>query len=108
MSSASPTATEPTTRRLLREPALEHELRRAERDAVAARELRPPRPAAVDLAPVRRPEVDQPVRRALLPDLGVTARDVRIGDLDVALLAAAEDGDALRHVVRRAVERQRD
>ena len=71
-------------------PAEDH-LRRAERDAVAVLELRPLQRAAVHLDPVRRVEVDDPVRRALLAQLGVAAGDVRVGELDVALARAADE-----------------
>src|SRR5438874_10418356 len=46
------------------------------------RSLRPLHALAVDLHPVRRPEVDDPVGRALLAHLGVASRNVRVGELD--------------------------
>src|SRR3954468_16402525 len=44
----------------------------------------------VHLRAVRRAEIDEPVRRALLHDLCVAARHVRILDLDVGVARAAE------------------
>ena len=45
--------------------------------------------------PVRRAEVDDPVRRLLLAQLRMAPRDVRVGELDVAVLRAPEHDDAL-------------
>ena len=64
---------------------------------VAVLELRALDARPLHLDAVRRVEVDDPVRRALLPDLGVPPRDVRVGELDVAVLRAA-DHDAARLV----------
>src|SRR5262249_16163988 len=73
----------------------EGDVGRADGERVAGRELRALHAAAVHLDPVRRVEVDDPVRRALLPELRVAARDVRVLDLDVGLARAPED-DAAR------------
>src|SRR5205814_9502204 len=73
----------------------ERDLGRADREGVARRELRALHALPVDLDAVRRVEVDDPVARALLPQLGVTPRDVRVLDLDVALAGAAEEHAAL-------------
>src|SRR3712207_270620 len=79
----------------LRDLPPEDDLGRAERDAVDVLELRALEPPPVHLEPVRRVEVDDPVRRALLAQLRVAARDVAVGDLDVALLRAADHDAAL-------------
>ena len=60
---------------------------------------------AVDRDAVRGAEVDDPVRRAVLADLGVPSRDVGIGDTDVAVLRAADDDARLLELVRPAVDR---
>ena len=63
----------------------ETDVRRADGERVAGLELRPLDAPAVHLDPVRRVEVDDPVRGPFLAELGVTARDVRVLDLDVAV-----------------------
>src|SRR5206468_11560951 len=73
------------------ETPLEDELRRSERDPVAVLEPGPLGRLAVQLGAVGRVEVDDPEGRALLAELGVTARDVRVLELEVALARAAED-----------------
>src|SRR5215831_63607 len=59
--------------------ASEAQLGGSERDRVAALQLRALHALAVDLQPVGRTEVDDPVRRALLAELGMAPRHVRIG-----------------------------
>src|SRR2546426_5696 len=68
----------------------ESDLGRAQCDRVPAAELRALHALAVDLDPVRRAEVDDPVRGAFLPQLCVPARDVGVGELDVAVARAAD------------------
>src|SRR5206468_5945109 len=89
-------------------PALEDELGRAEYDAVAVLQHRAVQPFPVDLDSVRRAEVDDPEAGALLLELRVPARHVRVEDLDVALLGAADDDLLLRHLVARPVDDERD
>src|SRR5256714_15636181 len=84
----------------------EDELRRPDRDAVAVREPRPLRPLAVHVEAVRRAEVDEPEPVALAPELRVAPRRVRVGDLDVALLRAADDDAARVDLVRASVHGQ--
>src|SRR5205823_14549188 len=83
-------------------------LGKTERNRVPLAELRPFDALAVDLHPVRRAEVDDPVRRALLPQLGVAPRHVRVRELDVTVARAADHDAPLVHLVARAVERERD
>src|SRR6184192_1862018 len=61
------------------------QIRRTQSDPVPIVELCAFDPLAVDLHPVRGPEVDDPVRRTLLTELSVAPRDVGVGELDVAL-----------------------
>ncbi len=83
----------------------ERDLRRADREARPVLELQALHPLAAHLDAVRRVEVDEPVRLALLPQLGVTARDVRVDDLDVGVLRAAEDDAGAIDLVALAVPR---
>src|SRR5947209_1079197 len=116
MSSASSTATEPImsaracqtevwhaiqrwTQRVSLQRALEDQLRRADRDPVTRLELRALEPLSVHLEAVRRVEVDDPVRRPLLPHLRMLPRHVRIGDLDVAVARASDHDPPLCHLV---------
>src|SRR5438552_442147 len=69
----------------------EGDRRLAEREPRAVGEPHALDAPPVHLRPVRRAEVDEPVRRALLHDLSVAARHVRILDLDVDVARAAED-----------------
>src|SRR4051794_26353196 len=73
----------------------EGDRRLADDEARAVVELRPLHAVAVHLDAVRRADVDDPPRRALLHDLRVAARHVRILDLDVGIARAAEHGAAL-------------
>ena len=61
-----------------RQRAPEHELGGAHRDAVAVAQARAVGALAVDLEPVRGAEIDDPVTGALLPELGMPARDVDV------------------------------
>src|SRR2546422_119808 len=63
---------------------------------------------AVDLVPVGRAEVDDPVGRALLPQLGMPPRDVGIAQLDVAVAGATDHEPPLFHLVTRPVVRERE
>src|SRR5438105_11878741 len=56
--------------------AVEGDPRRAEHDRVSLAQLRALHALAVDLRSVRRTEIDDPVRRTFLTQLGVTTRDV--------------------------------
>src|SRR5262249_50724317 len=86
---------------------LEDELRRTDGDRIAGAQLRALEAAAVDLRAVRRVEVDDPVRRAFLADLGVAPRDVRVRDLDVAVLRAPDHDATLLDLVLLAVPGER-
>src|SRR4051812_22862030 len=77
---------------------LEDELRLAERDPVAWLERRTLDPASVHLDSVRRAEVDDHVRIAVAPELRVLARDVRVGDLHLALARASDHGAVGSHL----------
>src|SRR5438034_9790197 len=68
----------------------EGDRRLAEREARAVGEPHALDAPPVHLRPVRRAEVDEPVRRALLHDLCVAARNVRILDPDVGVARPAE------------------
>src|SRR3970282_1569767 len=57
----------------------------------AVRKPFPLAPPPVPGRPVQRAEVDDPVGRALLPELRVAARDVEVGDADVAVAGTSED-----------------
>src|ERR687897_1204456 len=105
-SSASSTLT--FTRVSTLDPSVEHELGGAEGDRVAVLQLRALDPLAVQLRAVRRAEIDEPPARALPPELGVPARDVRVLDLDVAVLGAAEHDLASLQRVRAPVHRERE
>src|SRR5436190_24281000 len=85
---------------------LEDELRRPDGDRVAGAQLRPLEAAPVDLGAVGGVEVDDPVSGARLPDLGMAARNVRVGDLDVAVLRAPDHDPALLDLVLLAVPRE--
>src|SRR5712691_1304749 len=84
--------------------AVERDLGRPHRDRVAGAELCALHALAVHLHAVRRAEVDDPVRRALLSHLRVTARHVRVRQLDVAVARATEHDAPLLHLVPRTVE----
>src|SRR5207244_791132 len=86
----------------------EDELGRADRDPIALTQLRALEAAPVHLHPVRGVEVDRPVRGSLLADLGVLARDVWVGELDVAVLRAADRGLHAVQLVLRPVRLQAD
>src|SRR5437016_10275478 len=79
---------------------VEDELRRPDRHAVAVRELRPLRAAAVHLEAIRRAEVDDREPVALSAQLGVPPRGVGVGDLDVALARATDHGPLAVDLVR--------
>src|SRR5215472_6407384 len=68
----------------------EGDRRLAECEARAVGEAHALDAAAVHLRPVRRAEVDEPESRALLHDLRVAARHVRILDLHVGVTRAPE------------------
>ena len=90
----------------------EGDLRRADREPRAVLELDPLHALAVHLDAVRRVEVDDPVRGALLSQLGVPARDVRVGrparrrpSSARSRLAARETSCRLPSQVRTAISR---
>src|SRR5205823_12667871 len=64
-------------------------------------------PPAVDLGAVRRIEVYDPMSGALLPNFCVTARHVRVLDLDVGVFRAADHDAPLPDLVLLAVPRKR-
>src|SRR5207253_8590088 len=72
----------------------------AKRDGVAVAELRALHALAVHLDAVGRVEVDDPVRRALLAQLRMPSRDVRVRELDLALARAAEHETRLVDLAR--------
>src|SRR5581483_3062043 len=57
---------------------------------------------------VGRVEVDEPIGGVLLPELRVAPGDVRVGQLDVALLRPTDYHAALVYLVTLSVDRQRD
>src|SRR5207237_8546849 len=81
---------------------VEDEVGGADRDPVAVRELRALRAPAVHVGAVRRAEVDDRERVAVAADLRVPPGGVRVGDLDVALARAADDGAAAVALARAA------
>src|SRR5436309_9809075 len=107
MSSASSTAMEASVTASLGLPP-EDELGRAQHDPIALPQLRALLTAPVHLHPVGRVEIDHPVRRALLPHLGVPPRNVRVGELDVAVLGSADHDLPLVELVLRSVDGEAD
>jgi hypothetical protein len=89
-------------------PLAEDELGRAEGDRVAVAELRALHPLSVQLGAVGRAEIDEPPAAAFAAQLGVAARDVRVLDLDIAVLRAAEHDLGALERVRAPVHRQRE
>src|SRR5437879_1827155 len=85
----------------------EDELGRPHGDRVPGTQLGALQGPAVDLGAVRRIEIDDPVRGALLPNLGVPARHVRVLDLDVSVLRAANDDAPLLDFMLFAVPGER-
>src|ERR1700741_1406825 len=73
----------------------EDDLGRTDRDRVAGPQLGALQAPAVYLGAVGGIEVDDPIRRALLPNLGMPARHIWILDLDVGVLRAADHDFAL-------------
>src|SRR2546430_1138620 len=109
MSSAVSTATDAVINlRASLRFSVEGDLGRPQRDRVAGAELCALHALAVDLHAVRRAEIDDPVRRALLSHLRVTARHVRVRQLDVAIARATDHDAPLVHLVPRPVEGKRD
>src|SRR3989337_3035048 len=82
--------------------AAEDDLGLAERYPVAVAKPFPLDPTSVEKRPVHRAEVDDPVGRALLPELRVPARDVEIGNADVAVPGTSEDDSRRCDVVASA------
>src|SRR6476469_247346 len=83
-------------------------LRRADGDAVLVLELCSLLPPAVYGHAVRRAEVEDPVGGSLLPHLGVSARDIRVGEPDVAVLRAPDERAHLVDRMLLAVRVERD
>src|SRR5207249_11606781 len=77
----------------------EGDFRRTNGEASAVLELQSFHPLALDLDAVRRVEVNDPVGGALLPQFGMSAGDIGIGDLDVGVLRAPDHLAALRDLV---------
>src|SRR5437764_1845627 len=87
--------------------ALEDELGRPDGDRVTGAQLRALQPSAVDLGSLRRAQVDHPVCGSLLSHLRMAARDIRVGDLDVAVLRAADDDAPLLDLMPPAIPGER-
>src|SRR5262249_28063832 len=82
---------------------LEDDLRRADRDRVPRAQLGALEAAAVGLGAVGGGGGGCPGRRAPLPDLGMATGDVRVGDLDVAVLRASDHDSSLVDLLLLAV-----
>src|SRR5207244_2062512 len=81
----------------------EHELGRADGERVAVAELGPLHPLPVDLGAVGRAEVDDPVRRALLAQLGVPPPPVPGGEPGLPGPRRAQPGPRAGCTIRVAI-----